>query len=94
MDRIRWNLFELDTELAGFPHIRRMKTEAGWYATLRVPITRTDEELAIELLQEHSVLVHPGHFFNFPAEGHLVLSLITPEVDFGEGIRRILSSIT
>jgi alanine-synthesizing transaminase len=94
MDRIRWNLFELDTELAGFPHIRRMKTEAGWYATLRVPITRTDEELAIELLQEHSVLVHPGHFFNFPAEGHLVLSLITPEVDFGEGIRRILNSIT
>jgi alanine-synthesizing transaminase len=94
MDRVRENLFELDTELAGYPQIRRMKTEAGWYATLRVPITGTDEELAIALLQEHSVLVHPGHFFNFPTEGHLVLSLITPEADFGEGIRRVLGSIT
>jgi alanine-synthesizing transaminase len=94
MDRVRENLFELDTELAGYPLIRRMQTEAGWYATLRVPVTRTDEELAIALLQDHSVLVHPGHFFNFPTDGHLVLSLITPEADFGEGIRRILRAIT
>lgn len=93
MDRIRENAFELDTELAGYPHIRRMKTEAGWYAILRVPVTRTDEELAIELLEKHSVLVHPGHFFNFPSDGHLVLSLIAPEAEFSEGIKRILAAI-
>jgi hypothetical protein len=35
------------------------------------------------------VLVHPGHFFNFSREGFLVLSLIAPEREFQEGIRRL-----
>jgi hypothetical protein len=39
------------------------------------------------------VLVHPGHFYDFPSEGYLVLSLITPQVDFSEGIRRLLEAV-
>jgi aspartate/methionine/tyrosine aminotransferase len=57
---------------------------------LRVPITRSDEELAIALLDHASVVAHPGHFFNFSREGYLVLSLITPERDFREGLDRVL----
>jgi hypothetical protein len=49
--------------------------------------------LAILLLEEDSVLVHPGHFFDFPAAGFLVLSLITPVDDFREGICRLLRRI-
>ena len=60
---------------------------------LRVPVTASDEDLAIALLQRRSVLVHPGHFYDFPADGYLVLSLITPVESFREGLQRILQHI-
>ena len=60
------------------------------YAVLRVPATKSDEDWAIALLKDKSVLVHPGHFYDFPGEGHLVLSLITCERDFVLGVRAIL----
>ncbi|MGH9726782.1 MAG: pyridoxal phosphate-dependent aminotransferase, partial [Candidatus Acidiferrales bacterium] len=57
----------------------------------RVPATRTDEDLVIELLTTREVLVHPGYFYDFPSDGNLVVSLITPEKPFAEGIQRLLS---
>ena len=90
MARVRANLAELDAQLAKEKKLDRLNVEAGWYAVLRVPATRPDEDLAIDLLEKHDVYVHPGHFYDFPGEGYLVVSLITPEQDFAEGIRRIL----
>jgi alanine-synthesizing transaminase len=90
MDRVRANLKELDRQLAGQTHCSRLEIEAGWYAVLRVPATRSDEDLAIELLEKHDVYVHPGHFYDFPREGFLVVSLITAAVDFAEGIRGVV----
>lgn len=90
MQRVRANLAELDRQLRAHPQVRRLDLEAGWYAVLRVPATRSDEDLAIEILQRASVEVHPGHFFDFSADGYLVLSLITPEQHFAEGLRRLL----
>jgi aspartate/methionine/tyrosine aminotransferase len=58
---------------------------------LRVPVTRSDEELAIELVREKAVVVHPGHFYDFPGDGYLVLSLITAEAEFKEGMGRVLA---
>ncbi|HTC91988.1 MAG TPA: pyridoxal phosphate-dependent aminotransferase [Terriglobales bacterium] len=92
--RIRENLQELDTQIARQSMASRLQIEAGWYAILRVPAVRSDEDLAIQLLQSRSVLAHPGHFYDFPGEGHLVLSLITPQPEFAEGVRRILAEIT
>jgi hypothetical protein len=37
-----------------------------------------------------SVLVHPGHFFDFSSDGYLIVSLITETREFSEGIKRIL----
>jgi alanine-synthesizing transaminase len=91
MARVKKNLGELDAQLAGHTHAARLEVEGGWYAVLRVPATRSDEELAIELLEKHDVYVHPGHFFEFPGEGYMVVSLITQEQEFGEGVRRIFS---
>jgi alanine-synthesizing transaminase len=71
----------------------RLHAQAGWYAVLRVPVTRSDEELAIALLTERSVIVHPGHFYDFESDGYLVVSLITPESDFREGMARVLSAM-
>ncbi|HEX9121156.1 MAG TPA: pyridoxal phosphate-dependent aminotransferase [Terriglobales bacterium] len=93
MGRIRANLAELDRQLAAQQACVRLQIEAGWYAVLRVPVTRSDEDLVIELLQQKSVLVHPGHFYDFPAEGYLVLSLIAREEEFREGIKRLLQKI-
>ena len=93
MARVRGNLSELDAQLAGKSQVSRLKVEAGWYAVLRVPATRSDEELAIDLLEKHEVYLHPGHFYDFPGEGYMVVSLITPEQDFSEGLRRVLSTL-
>jgi aspartate/methionine/tyrosine aminotransferase len=90
IDRLRVNLAELDSQLSSQKMLTRLEVDAGWYATLRVPVTRSDEELAIELLRETGVLVHPGHFFDFASDGYLILSLMTPEKDFAEGVNRVL----
>jgi aspartate/methionine/tyrosine aminotransferase len=60
---------------------------------LRVPVVQSDEELAISLVREKSVLVHPGHFYDFPSDGYLVLSLITAADDFAIGLGRVLQSL-
>jgi hypothetical protein len=87
--RISGNLAALDDALRASKHLTRLESEGGWYAVLRVPVAGSDEDLAISLLESCSVLVHPGHFFNFPRDGFLVLSLITPEQQFQEGVRRL-----
>jgi aspartate/methionine/tyrosine aminotransferase len=58
-----------------------------------VPALRSDEELAIALLDRTDVLVQPGYFYDFPTDGYLVVSLITPEDIFREGMRRLLSFV-
>ena len=90
MTRVRANLAELDRQLAGQKACQRLEVEGGWYAVLRVPVTRSDEELAIELVREKQVLVHPGHFYDFASEGYLILSLAAVQAEFREGIRRVL----
>jgi alanine-synthesizing transaminase len=91
MARVRKNLAKLDLQLAAQKSCRRLHMEGGWYAVLRVPATRSDEDLAIDLLTTKNVYVHPGHFYDFPADGFLIVSLITPELDFAEGIGRLLA---
>jgi alanine-synthesizing transaminase len=90
LNRVRENLTELDRQLALQKSCERLNVEGGWYAVLRVPATQTDEELAIDLLRRKNVLVHPGHFYDFPGEGHLVLSLITPADEFAMAATRVL----
>jgi alanine-synthesizing transaminase len=90
LDRVRANLSELDRGLAKQKSCRRLDVEGGWYAVLRVPVTQSDEDLAIEILRKQSVLVHPGHFYDFPNDGYLIVSLITPLRDFRKGIAKVL----
>jgi alanine-synthesizing transaminase len=91
LERVRENLAELDRQLAGEPACSRLVVEGGWCATIRVPAIQPDEELAIELLRQALVLVHPGHFYDFPGEGHVVVSLISLTEEFREGVRRMLA---
>jgi alanine-synthesizing transaminase len=90
--RLRKNLLELDRQLKEQNCCRRLEVEGGWYAVLRVPATSPDEQLAIELLEKKDVYVHPGHFYDFESDGYLVLSLITPEQEFAEGVKRVIAA--
>ena len=92
--RVKRNLEELDRQLAAQRACQRLYLEGGWYAVLRVPVTRSDEELAIALVIEQSVIVHPGHFYDFESDGYLVLSLIAPFGEFEEGARRIMNLLS
>ena len=92
MARVHDNLAELDSQLAAKSHLSRLAIEGGWYAVLRLPATRSDEDLALDLLENHDVYLHPGHFYDFPRDGYLVLSLIAPEADFREGVRRLCAA--
>jgi aspartate/methionine/tyrosine aminotransferase len=91
LERVCANLRELDSQLTQHSTVRRLKVEGGWYAILRVPATESDEQLAIDLLEQTGVLVQPGHFYDFPISGYLVLSLIAPQTAFQEGVGRVLS---
>ncbi len=73
MARIRTNLAELDRQLASQKLCTRLEVEGGWYVILRVPVTGSDEELAIALLRRTGVLVQPGHFYDFASDGYLVV---------------------
>jgi alanine-synthesizing transaminase len=88
--RISANLAVLDAALRESKPIARLDRDGGWYAVLRVPATCPDEALAVTLLERCSVLVHPGHFFNFSRDGFLVLSLITPDRQFQEGVKLLM----
>jgi alanine-synthesizing transaminase len=91
MARVRKNLAELDHQLTAQKSCSRLKVEGGWYAVLQVPVTRSDEDLAIDLLKAKGVYVHPGHFYDFPVDGYLIVSLIALEEDFAEGARLLLT---
>jgi aspartate/methionine/tyrosine aminotransferase len=70
-----------------------LRAEGGWYLTLRVPRVQSEEAWVLELLERDEVLVHPGYFFDFAREAYLVLSLLTEEEAFREGIARILARV-
>ncbi len=94
--RLRQNLEELDRRLA-VPGSRavRLRVEGGWYAILRLGAgpPANDDDLCTILARDDGVLVHPGHFYGFEAEGHLVLSLLPVPVTFAEGIEKVLTRL-
>jgi alanine-synthesizing transaminase len=93
VERMGKNLAQLDKLLASQKLCARLNVEGGWYAVVKVPVTGSDEQLALELLNTRGVYVHPGHFYDFPADGYLVVSLITPELPFATGIEALLALI-
>jgi len=87
-DRSAANLAAARTALLG-SSMNILAVEGGWYITIQVPRVRSEEEWTLELLEEHDVLVQPGFFFDFESEAFLVVSLLTPQGVFLEGIRRL-----
>jgi aspartate/methionine/tyrosine aminotransferase len=89
-ERTKRNLQVL-RQTASHSAIRVLQVEGGWYATLHVPSTRSEEAWTLELLRG-GVLVQPGFFFDFESEAYLVVSLLTEPDVFSHGVRYILGA--
>ncbi len=94
LERVRANLRWLDDQLSQRSPLTRLKAEGGWYVILKLPAIRSDEDWAVEVLSKDGVLVHPGHFYDFTSEGHLVISLLPPPETFEQGMAKILARVS
>ncbi len=84
LDRVRGNL-----RLVAESGVEALKVEAGWSAILRLPQKLAEGDLAERRLREAGVVVHPGAFYGIAAMGRVVVSLLGPMREFGEGMQRI-----
>ena len=50
--------------------------------------------LAVGVLEEDGVLVHPGYFYDFPRASFLILSLLPPLAEFRDATARILFRVS
>ncbi len=92
-NRIKKNLAFLTSRLFNSHPANCLKTEGGWYATLRIPKTLSEEEWVLEVLEKDHVYLHPGYFFDFEDEAYIIISLLpSPEI-FNEAVSRILARI-
>jgi alanine-synthesizing transaminase len=93
LNRIRNNWACLKSSLRDIRECEPLDVEGGWYAVLRINRKVSDEDLSIELMRQAGVIVHPGHFYDFPNDGYLVVSLISQEQDFRNGIDKLLKHL-
>ena len=85
MTRLTANRDTLEQALRGSA-ATPLPIDGGWSAVIRVPRHPGEEERTLRLLERHGLRVHPGFFFDFPAEAFLVVSLLVPEDGFARGI--------
>jgi len=88
--RLRANLTAAHRIAAAHPSCTLLPVEGGWSAVVRVPATRGEDTLVLDLLSRERVLVHPGYFFDFEHEAFLVVSLLVPEAEFSDAFARTL----
>ena len=91
--RLARNLSALRAAVARCASVRLLDVEGGFYATLRLPSTRSEEAWVLELLEHDSVHVQPGFFFDFPSEAYVVLSLLTDPALFDPGVELLLRRV-
>jgi alanine-synthesizing transaminase len=90
LGRVRANHAFIASQIGAISPWKLLTTEGGWYAVLEAPRFHSEEEWVLNLLAHDDVVVQPGFFFDFEREAFLVLSLLTPESTFREGVSRIL----
>jgi alanine-synthesizing transaminase len=89
-ERVRTNYARCAALVADRPACRLLHAEGGWYGIIQVPSLAPEDELALALLLESHVLIHPGYFFDFATESFVIVSLLPPTDIFVEGVSRVL----
>jgi alanine-synthesizing transaminase len=90
-ERLRGNLRAVQTIVAANRAAQLLPVEGGWSVIIRLPRFNTGEEFALAALEKTGVLIHPGYFFDFEAEGYFVISLLTDPETLRAGLSRLLS---
>jgi alanine-synthesizing transaminase len=90
--RVRTNYGKLRRRASGTA-VTPLFVEGGWTAIVRLPAVRSEEAWVLAFLEQAAVLVQPGWFYDLPGEPFIVLSLLTQEAEFEEGIARIVQYV-
>lgn len=93
LGRVQRNRDFLIQHVKGVDNCECLNAEGGWYAIIRMPETKSEEEWGLELLNKDHVFVHPGYFFDFWEEPFIVVSLLPKPEQFREGVTRILKRV-
>ena len=62
-----------------------LQLDGGWSSIVRLRGQSPDQELALDLIEKHRVIVHPGSFYGLAGRGFIVVSLISEEEEFAGG---------
>ena len=89
-DRVRRNLLQARTIAKRYSSCQVLRVEGGWCAVVRVPATKPEEHLVLDLLMTERILVHPGYFFDFPIEAFVIVSLLPEPEIFDDAFERCL----
>ena len=89
-DRVRRNLLQARTIAGRYSSCEVLRVEGGWCAVVRVPATKPEENLVLDLLTAERILVHPGYFFDFPFEAFVIVSLLPEPAVFDDAFERCL----
>jgi hypothetical protein len=92
LERVRRNRAALARSLVGSA-ASVLRSEGGWYSIVRLPALCDDEAWCLRLLARDRLVVQPGYFFDLTQGACVVLSLITPEAAFSEGIARLRARV-
>jgi aspartate/methionine/tyrosine aminotransferase len=92
-DRCRRNLSILREAAAEMPAVTVPPVGGGWNALIRLPAIVDEEDLAVQLLTERGVAVHPGFFYDLPAAGTFVVSLLPPEAVWRRGLAALFDAV-
>ena len=67
-----------------------LRGDGGWAAIVRLPVAMHAAGDFAEWALEHAdVYLHPAHFYDWDDDRHVVASLLTPENDVEEALRRL-----
>ena len=94
-ERVRHNFDLALSHLADHPRIRTYRPDGGYNLLIDV-MGENDEEALVLRLLETGVLVHPGYFFNAPAEldrARLMISCLTETETLAQGLQRFVEAV-
>ncbi|MFO7166877.1 MAG: pyridoxal phosphate-dependent aminotransferase [Chloroflexota bacterium] len=90
--RVRANL-DMALELLGSSErLRVAPPDGGYYLFPAVDGWDDEEELVLHLLR-HGVLVHPGYFYGYERDTHIVISCLTEPSRLRAGLERLLAGL-
>jgi aspartate/methionine/tyrosine aminotransferase len=74
-------------------NIKVHRPDGGYYLFPEIKTSKDEEELVLNLLKKHKVLVHPGYFYDCEQGKHIMISCLTEKEKLAEGLKRIAAAV-